>query len=123
MQQSGKGEVSETEAGRSDDEGAALFAPTPDGPSSTRRRGRCRGRCRRSVRFPSGSATILAAATLCAGVAAAPREFSDPLRSGGAGPVMVEITVVEPFEMGWFHADTDHHYSSDGAPRDTHPAS
>ena len=64
------------------------------------------------MRFRSGSATILAAA-LCAGAVAAPREFSDPLRSGGTGPVMVEITVVEPFEMGWFRADTDDNFPKD----------
>ena len=64
------------------------------------------------MRFRSGSATILAAA-LCAGAVAAPREFTDPLRSGGTGPVMVEITVVEPFEMGWFRADTDDNFPKD----------
>ena len=69
-------------------------------------------RCtKRSVRFRSGSAAVLAAA-LCVEAAAADT-FSDPLRSGGSGPVMVEI-LPEPFEMGWFRADTDHHFRKDG---------
>ena len=63
------------------------------------------------MRYRRVSAAILVAG-LCAGVATA-REFSDPLRSGGTGPVMVEI-LPEPFEMGWFRADTDHHLSKDG---------
>ena len=63
------------------------------------------------MRFRSGSATVLAAA-LCVEAAAADT-FSDPLRSGGSGPVMVEI-LPEPFEMGWFRADTDHHFRKDG---------
>ncbi|MCY3622117.1 MAG: SUMF1/EgtB/PvdO family nonheme iron enzyme [Gammaproteobacteria bacterium] len=46
---------------------------------------------------------ITAAAALHAGAA---DEFTDPLRSGGTGPVMVSIYPAE-FEMGWFRADTD----------------
>ena len=71
------------------------------------------------MRFPTGSATVLAA-TLCTGVAAAPREFTDPLRSGGVGPVMVEVTASEPFEMGWFRADHDRRgWSRHSLPRRT----
>ena len=43
---------------------------------------------------------------LCSGVAA---EFSDPLRYGGTGPVMVKIDA-DTFEMGWFRTDYDHRY-------------
>ncbi|MCY3622155.1 MAG: SUMF1/EgtB/PvdO family nonheme iron enzyme [Gammaproteobacteria bacterium] len=71
-------------------------------------------------RCRSASATVLAAA-LCVGAATPPREFSDPLRSGGTGPVMVEITVVEPFQMGWFRAHTDDNLATSDGPRQARP--
>ena len=62
------------------------------------------------MRFPGVSATITAVA-LHAGVAVecATDEFVDALRSGGTGPVMVQVYPDE-FEMGWFRADTDRAY-------------
>ena len=58
------------------------------------------------MRRRGSSAAIVSAAILGSGVAA---EFSDPLRSGGTGPVMVRIEA-DTFEMGWFRADYDHRY-------------
>ena len=53
-----------------------------------------------------GGAAASAAILCLSGIAA---EFSDPLRSGGTGPVMVEVAG-GTFEMGWFRADTDGSY-------------
>ena len=46
---------------------------------------------------------VITVAALHAGAA---DEFTDPLQSGGTGPLMVSIYPAK-FEMGWFPADTD----------------